>query len=88
VLLEGEIPDHLADRLRAIAEHRGNAAWERLGRQELESPAAAFRRLRREMLSAERTVFIQARNRGEIDDETLRKVLRELDLEEAALARE
>lgn len=88
VLLEGEIPDHLADRLRAIAEHRGNAAWERLGRQELESPAAAFRRLRREMLSAERTVFIHARNRGEIDDEILRKVLRELDLEEAALARE
>lgn len=88
VLLEGEIPDHLADRLRAIAEHRGNAAWERLGRQELESPAATFRRLRREMLSAEREVFIQARNRGEIDEEILRKVLRELDLEEAALARE
>ena len=87
-VLEEGIPDQLTERLRAIAEHRGNAAWERLGRQELESPASAFRRLRREMLAAERSVFIDARDKGEIDDEILRKVLRELDLEEAALARE
>jgi CPA1 family monovalent cation:H+ antiporter len=86
VLGEGE--DLIAERLRTIAEHRGNAAWERLGRQESESPAAAFRRLRREMLAAERAVFVEARNAGEIDDEILRRVLRELDLEEAALARE
>jgi len=87
-VLEEGIPDQLTERLRAIAEHRGNAAWERLGRQEMESPASAFRRLRREMLAAERSVFIDARDKGEIDDEILRKVLRELDLEEAALARE
>ncbi|MDQ3406111.1 MAG: Na+/H+ antiporter [Actinomycetota bacterium] len=88
VVGEGDIPDHLADRLRAIAEHRGNAAWERLGRQEEESPAATFRRLRREMLEAERATFIAARGSGDIDDEILRRVLRELDLEEAALVRE
>ncbi|MGQ0840339.1 Na+/H+ antiporter [Actinokineospora sp.] len=88
ILGEGEIPDHLADRLRAIAEHRGNAAWERLGRQEQESPAAAFRRLRRQMLEAERAVFVAARDAGDIDDEILRRVQRELDLEEAALSRE
>ncbi|WP_018686662.1 Na+/H+ antiporter [Actinokineospora enzanensis] len=88
LLDEGDIPEHLAERLRAIAEHRGNAAWERLGRQEMESPAAAFRRLRRQMLDAERVVFVQARDRGEIDDEILRRVQRELDLEEAALSRE
>ena len=82
------VPEHLAARLRALAEHRGNAAWERLGRQEEESPAAAFRRLRREMLSAERAEFVAARDRREIDDETLRRVQRELDLEEAALSRE
>ncbi|WP_436492824.1 Na+/H+ antiporter [Actinokineospora sp. HUAS TT18] len=87
-VLDDGIPSQIAERLRAIAEHRGNAAWERLGRQELESPASAFRRLRREMLAAERAVFITARDNGEIDDEILRKVLRELDLEEAALARE
>jgi CPA1 family monovalent cation:H+ antiporter len=83
-----EVPDHVVDQLRALAEHRGNAAWERLGRQEEESPAAAYRRLRRVMLSAERDEFIRARDSGEIDDEVLLRVLRELDLEEAALSRE
>ncbi|MEU3648410.1 Na+/H+ antiporter [Lentzea sp. NPDC034063] len=84
-----EIPDHVRDQLRALAEHRGNAAWERLGRQdEAESPAAAYRRLRRAMLTAEREEFIKARDQKEIDDEVLFRVLRELDLEEAALSRE
>jgi len=84
----GEVPDHVRDQLRSLAEHRGNAAWERLGRQEEESPAAAYRRLRRLMLSAERDEFVRARDQGEIDDEVLFRVLRELDLEEAALSRE
>ena len=83
-----EVPDHVRDQLRSLAEHRGNAAWERLGRQEEESPAAAYRRLRRVMLSAERDEFVKARDKGEIDDEVLFRVLRELDLEEAALSRE
>ena len=83
-----DVPDHVRDQLRSLAEHRGNAAWERLGRQEEESPAAAYRRLRRVMLSAERDEFVKARDSGEIDDEVLFRVLRELDLEEAALSRE
>jgi len=58
----------------------------RLGRQDLENPAAAYRRLRREMLAAERQVYVTARDTGEIDDEVLRRVLNELDLEEARLA--
>jgi monovalent cation/hydrogen antiporter len=81
-------PEHIVDRLRIMAEHRGNAAWERLGRQEDESPAASYRRLRRTMLEAERQVFVQARDEGQIDDEVLFRVLRELDLEEAAISRE
>jgi NhaP-type Na+/H+ or K+/H+ antiporter len=81
-------PDYIVERLKNIAVHRGNAAWERLGRQETESPAAAQRRLRRVMLDAEREVFIAARDAHEIDDEVLRRVLRELDLEEARLSRE
>ncbi|MEU5696036.1 Na+/H+ antiporter [Actinosynnema sp. NPDC020468] len=81
-------PGHVVDRLRIMAEHRGNAAWERLGRQQDESPAAAYRRLRRTMLDAERQVFIQARDDKQIDDEVLFRVLRELDLEEAAISRE
>ena len=52
-----------------------------------ESPAAAFRRLRLEMLAAERAAFIEERDNGQIDDEVLREVLRGLDLEEATLNR-
>ncbi|MET0136206.1 MAG: Na+/H+ antiporter [Kibdelosporangium sp.] len=88
VLTENEAPEYVVERLRGIAESRGNAAWERLGRQETESPAAAHRRLRRVMLDAEREVFVAARDAREIDDEVLRRVLRELDLEEARLSRE
>ncbi|MFI9006909.1 Na+/H+ antiporter [Actinosynnema sp. NPDC053489] len=83
-----DTPGHVVDRLRTMAEHRGNAAWERLGRQEDESPAASYRRLRRTMLEAEREVFVRARDEGRIDDEVLFRVLRELDLEEAAISRE
>ncbi|MGM1058771.1 Na+/H+ antiporter [Saccharothrix sp. Mg75] len=81
-------PGHVVERLRIMAEHRGNAAWERLGRQDDESPAASYRRLRRTMLDAERQVFVEARDEGRIDDEVLFRVLRELDLEEAAISRE
>jgi CPA1 family monovalent cation:H+ antiporter len=47
-----------------------------------ESPAAAFRRLRLEMLAAERATFIAHRDSRQIDD-----LLRGLDLEEATLNR-
>jgi CPA1 family monovalent cation:H+ antiporter len=53
-----------------------------------ETPAQAFRRLRREMLDAERSVFVDMRDAGRIDDEVLRRVINELDLEEAMLARD
>ena len=83
--------EDVSGRLRAWAEHRTNGAWERLGRppeQIGEPPTAAFRRLRREMLAAERATFVRFRNEGRIDDEVLRRVLRELDLEEALLSRD
>jgi CPA1 family monovalent cation:H+ antiporter len=89
LITEGDTPpEHVVERLRLLAEHRGNAAWERLGRQDSESPAAAYRRLRRTMLDAERRVFVEARDTKQIDDEVLFRVMRELDLEEAALSRD
>jgi CPA1 family monovalent cation:H+ antiporter len=93
VLAEEEITDvheRAADVLRGWNTRRRNSAWERLGRDEQEigeSPAAAFRRLRLEMLAAERATFIAERDNGQIDDEVLREVLRGLDLEEATLNR-
>ena len=82
--------ERAADVLRAWNNRRRNAAWERLGRSEDEigeSPTAAFRRLRLEMLAAERETFIAERDSGNIDDEVLRSVLHGLDLEEATLNR-
>lgn len=90
-LAQSSTPQEVSDRLRAWAEHRSLGAWERLGRppeEHGESPTAAFRRLRREMLAAERDTFIRLRDEGRLDDEVLRQVLRELDLEEALLSRD
>ncbi|CDO31627.1 Na+/H+ antiporter [Mycolicibacterium porcinum] len=86
-----DVPQRAADVLRAWNTRRRNAAWERLGRGEDdigESPTAAFRRLRLEMLAAERDTFIAERDAGHIDDEVLRTVLHGLDLEEATLNRD
>ncbi|MBI0385524.1 Na+/H+ antiporter, partial [Streptomyces albiflaviniger] len=81
----------LADRLRTVLEQRRNAVWERLGAvNEVtgESADDTYRRLAREMIEAERAVFVDLRDARRIDEEMLRSLLRRLDLEEAALYRE
>ncbi|MGW1074330.1 Na+/H+ antiporter [Streptomyces sp. NPDC002537] len=85
------LPDPLADRLRSVLERRRNAVWERLGAvNEVtgESADDTYRRLAREMIGAEREVFVALRDARRIDDEMLRTLLRRLDLEEAAAYRE
>lgn len=77
--------------LRRWNSSRGDAAWEQLGRDGAaigESPAAVFRRYRLEMLAAERAALIKERDEERIDDEVLRSMLHNLDLEEATLNRE
>jgi monovalent cation/hydrogen antiporter len=77
------------DELRLRAVKRSNRIWEQLGRPqaELEPPAAVYRRLRLQMLSAERSSILQARDTGAYDDEVLRVAMRELDVEESMLDR-
>lgn len=69
------------------------------GRWQFSNPAASFsdrlldivvfeERDKREALEAEREAVIDLRNRGEINDEVLRRIERELDLEERWLAGE
>lgn len=85
------VQSHMVQKLRNLAQMRTNASWERLGRSESEigeSPGAMHRRLRRAMVDAERDTFVQYRDEGRIDDEVLRRVLRELDLEEGMLSRD
>lgn len=85
------LPEPLAVRLRAALERRRNAVWERLGAVNPvtgESADDTFRRLSRDMIGAERAVFVRLRDGRYIDDEMLRTLLRRLDLEEAAAFRE
>ena len=86
-------PAEVVDRLRRLAGYRQAGARERLpdgqpGEQSQPSPSAAFRRLRREMTTAERAEFIRLRDERQIDDEVLDEVLHHLDLEEAMLSRD
>ncbi len=82
-------PPEVLDELRLRATKRSNRIWEQLGRPqaELEPPAATYRRLRLQMLSAERSSILQARDTGVYDDEVLRVALQEIDVEESMLDR-
>ncbi len=74
-----------------MLERRRNAVWERLGQTNPvtgESVDDTYRRLSREMIGVERSVFVRLRDGRYIDDEMLRTLLRRLDLEEAAAYRE
>jgi Na+/H+ antiporter len=93
LLADAPAPDGVAEQLRDLAQRRSFAAWERLGGGAAgmgmgESPVAAYRRLRRQMLLAESAEFLRLRNEGRLSEEVMRRVQRELDLEMAALARE
>jgi len=82
-------PPEVLEELRDRATKRSNRIWEQLGRSqaELEPPAATYRRLRLQMLSAERSSILQARDTGAYDDEVLRAALQEIDVEESMLDR-
>jgi CPA1 family monovalent cation:H+ antiporter len=51
----------------------------------IEDRSAAFQRLIRELLDAERSAVFELRRNGRIDDAVMRRVVRDLDLEEARL---
>ena len=71
---------HYDQKLRTLTE-----AIERPGDEHYDGHAPGKPRLRQEVLTAERAAVIGLRDRGRIDDETLRLVERELDLEEQRL---
>jgi CPA1 family monovalent cation:H+ antiporter len=87
--LRDDVDPQVLARLEERTRQRADAAWERLGRHSTagETPSETYRRLRLEMLSAERAVVIEARDSGEAEDEVLRDVLMALDLEESLLDR-
>ncbi len=84
---EGDDPS-VIERLEERTRTRADAAWERLGApSDDETPSETYRRLRQEMLHAERKVVLHARDSGKVDDEVLRDVLNLLDAEESLLDR-
>ncbi|HEX2503175.1 MAG TPA: cation:proton antiporter, partial [Miltoncostaeaceae bacterium] len=80
-------PEEVLRQLRERAELRANGVWERLGRSqsEIETPNAIYRRLRLEMLGAERDMIVHARDRGYVDDVVLRAAMTAVDQEESLL---
>ncbi|HEV7965117.1 MAG TPA: Na+/H+ antiporter [Actinoplanes sp.] len=84
----GQTPEAVLARLRAMLTDRTNLAWERLGGRQRETPSEAYSRLRRSMIEAEREVFRRARDEGKIPEEVLRRAQRDMDLEESLLQRE
>jgi Na+/H+ antiporter len=85
------LPPPLEERLRRVLERRRNAVWERLGpavdEESGESADTVYRRLGKETIAAERDVFVELRDADRIDDELLRRLIRNLDFEEALVDR-
>ena len=88
-LVGDDTAPEVIDQLRERSSRRSNNAWERLGRAstEIEPPSMTYRRLRIEMLGAERESILQARDSGRLDDEVLRNALAAVDVEESLLDR-
>ncbi|MGH9059036.1 MAG: cation:proton antiporter, partial [Acidimicrobiales bacterium] len=85
-----EDPPEVIQRLQDRLQYRADSAWEQLGRQSAlaETPSAAYRRLRVQLLEVEREQFLSARDNGTADDDVLRRVLARLDIEESMLDRD
>ncbi|MFD0360023.1 Na+/H+ antiporter [Nocardia sp. GCM10030253] len=84
-----DTPPGVVESLRDRVAWKTNAAWERLGRAESEqaTPTAEYRRLRLEMLRAERETVLRVRDSGALDYVILQHVLARLDLEESIIDR-
>jgi monovalent cation/hydrogen antiporter len=88
--LEGEewVREASADRMRRGYEFRIRRFESRLDDDDdgdIEQGSQAYQRLRRHVLAAERAEIVRARNRGEITDDIMRRLERDIDLEDARL---
>jgi len=86
---QNEVSQQSAQHLRKHYEAQVRSITKRFKKAEDEpgeDHATTYQQLQREALQAERSAVIGLRNRGEINDEVLRRIERELDLEEQRLA--
>jgi CPA1 family monovalent cation:H+ antiporter len=82
------VPEDTAERLRGQYRFRIDRFSARIdpdGDAKIEKRSLKYQRLRRELLEAERHAVVEMRNTGEISDEVMRRVERDLDLEVSRL---
>jgi monovalent cation/hydrogen antiporter len=88
-LLEEEwVREDTAERMRGLYRFRTERFRSRFdpdGDGSVESRSVDYQRLRRELLDAERQAVVDLQRGGHIDDEVMRRVVRDLDLEDARL---
>jgi CPA1 family monovalent cation:H+ antiporter len=78
-----------AERMRGLYRFRidrFNARTSPDGDGKIEKRSLKYQRLRRDLLDTERRTVVELRNMGEISDEVMRRVARDLDLEESRLS--
>jgi Na+/H+ antiporter len=85
---ERSVREDTAERLRGMYRFRADRFRARLddaGDGAIEERSLGYQRVRRELLEAERRAVVEMRNTGEISDEVMRRVARDLDLEDSRL---
>jgi monovalent cation/hydrogen antiporter len=88
VVDEGWVNADTAERMRGLYGFRQDRFRSRFDPDSdgsAEERSAAYQRLRRELLDAERRAVLDLRRQGTIDDAVMRRVTRDLDLEEERL---
>ncbi len=88
--LENEdwVRDDTAERMRALLGYRKRRFAARFDGEDdggFEKRSLNYQHLQREMLEAQREALVQLRREGQIDDEVMRRVQRDLDLEDTRL---
>jgi Na+/H+ antiporter len=85
---EDWVREDTAERMRGLYGFRRDRFSSRLdpdGDGSVEDRSQNYQRLRRELLDAERGAVLELRRTGRIDDDVMRRVVRDLDLEDARL---
>jgi CPA1 family monovalent cation:H+ antiporter len=85
---EDWVREDTAERMRGLYDFRRNRFSSRFDESSdgaIEQRSQAYQRLRHELLDAERNAIAQMRHQGEISSDVERRVLRDLDLEDARL---
>ncbi len=87
LVLEEWVREDTAERVRGLYDYRRSrfAARYHGADDGIEERSAAYQRLMRDLLRAQRDTLIQLRNEGRIGDEVMHRIERDLDLEESRL---